>query len=480
MESAQLREMINFGFRAKYDDIDPKTVLQLKRHLLDSMASLVFSLSQETPKKLRRQVSDIQSKKGFIPIEALTIDRAAELYTALIRYPDFMDNFLAKEATCHPSDNIGALLAASVYKDLNGKDFLKAMAVSYQLECRLTEKFPVMVKGFDHTVLLNFSIMIAVAELLGLNKDETRHACGMVACTVNPFVTSRAAYTSEWKGLVSSCTAFNCLNKAFLAKRGMTGPYSIFEGPMAMNKIMEMELVHNWSHEEEFELIPRCILKEFNSEVHSQSLIEALLDLDEQHHFSADNIKEIEATTFLTAYHIIGGGEYGDRKVVVTKEQADHSLPYLLAVALLDKGIYPEQLTVDRINGADVQELLKKVNVTTSFPFKEPRKLVTHVDPYTLAYPNKMMAKITIATIDGKQHSLEKEDYHGFFTRPLDWAEVEKKFLRLTDGIIPQSSQQQIIAMIGELEGQNVSELMDIIHKGETAAWYGNSMIGEM
>src|SRR6266513_1374258 len=152
--------MIRFADRVKFEDIDPKIVDQLKKHLLDSIGSLIFSIPQDTPKKLRFQVADVQARKSFIPMEELTIDRAAELYTALIRFPDFMDNFLAKHATCHPSDNIGSLLAASVYKDLKGKDFLKAMATSYQLVCRLTEKFPVMSKGFDHCVLLNFSITI--------------------------------------------------------------------------------------------------------------------------------------------------------------------------------------------------------------------------------------------------------------------------------------------------------------------------------
>jgi len=199
-----------------------------------------------------QQVADLQFSNSIIPIQELSVDRAAELYTALIRYPDFMDNFLGKEATCHPSDNIGALLAACDYRKLNGKEFLRAMAISYQLICRLTEKFPVMSKGFDHTVLLNFSVTIALAQLLGLTKDETRHACGMVACSVNQLVTLRAAYTSEWKGFASSCSAFNSVNKVFLARRGMTGPYSIFEGPMAMNKVMGMELVHNWNHEEEY------------------------------------------------------------------------------------------------------------------------------------------------------------------------------------------------------------------------------------
>jgi len=470
MESPQLKEMINFSRRAHFEDIPSSTVDQLKKHLLDSIASLVFSLRQNTPKKLRRQVAAIQQKNGIIPIYELSVDRAAELYTALIRYPDFMDNFLGKHATCHPSDNIGTLLAVAELKKVGGKEFLKAMAIAYQLICRLTEEFPVMTKGFDHTVLLNFSITIAAAELLGLSKEETRHACAMAACTVNPLVTLRASYTSEWKGFASACTAFNCLNKAFLAKEGMTGPYSIFEGPMAMNKIMEMELHHNWNHEEAFDLIPKCILKRYNSEVHSQSLIEGILELNKKHNINIEAIKEIEATTFLTAYHIIGGGEYGDRKVVVNKEQADHSLPYLLAVALLDKEVYPEQFSVDRINREDVQELLKKVTITTSFPMKEPRKLVSHLDSYTQAYPDKMMGKVTVSTNDGNKFSIEKEDYYGFFTRPLEWHDLQEKFYTLTDGIISQIQQAKIVSIVRDFENHKVQSLTEMFEETEVSA----------
>jgi 2-methylcitrate dehydratase len=459
--------MINFSRRVHFEDIAPETIDQLKKHVLDSVGSLIFSLRQDVPKKLMRQVAKMQEETDIIPIHRLTMDRVAELYTALIRYPDFMDNFLAKHATCHPSDNLGVLLAAGRHKKINGQQFLKAMAIAYQLICRLTEKFPVMSKGFDHTVLLNFSATIAVSEILGLSKEETRHACGMVGCTVNPLVTLRASYTSEWKGFASSCTAFNCINKAYLAAEGMTGPYSIFEGPMAMNKVMEMELEHNWNHEEEFELIPRCMLKSYNSEVHSQSLIEGMLELAQQHNINAQSVKEIQATTFLTAYHIIGGGEYGDRKVVVNKEQADHSLPYLLAVALLDKQVYPEQFAIDRINSPDVQELLKKVEVTTSFPLKEPRKIVGKLDSYTEVYPDKMKGKILVKTTDNKKFEIEKEDYAGFFTRPLEWQQVQEKFTRLTNGIITGAEQQRMISTVMDLENKKLNDLTELFETVE-------------
>jgi 2-methylcitrate dehydratase len=124
---------------------------KLKIHLLDSLGSLLYATQRPTIQKLARQLKAVG---GAGPCRAPLIgttspDRAAQMYTALIRYPDFMDNFLGKEATCHPSDNIGVLLALSSSMECSGKDFLTAMAVGYAIECRLVEEIPVMIKGFD-------------------------------------------------------------------------------------------------------------------------------------------------------------------------------------------------------------------------------------------------------------------------------------------------------------------------------------------
>src|SRR5689334_1477233 len=113
--SPQTYQMAKFALSRNFRNLKPETVDQLKKHLLDSIASLLHCLYRPTIKKLTDQISEL-SKNGDckVPVVGKTsYDRAAQLYTALIRYPDFMDNFLGKEATCHPSDNIGALLAAS-------------------------------------------------------------------------------------------------------------------------------------------------------------------------------------------------------------------------------------------------------------------------------------------------------------------------------------------------------------------------------
>ena len=61
-------------------------------------------------------------------------DRAAFYNSALVRYLDYNDSYLSKGQTCHPSDNLGAVLSAVEYINGNGKDLLTSLAVAYQVQ----------------------------------------------------------------------------------------------------------------------------------------------------------------------------------------------------------------------------------------------------------------------------------------------------------------------------------------------------------
>ena len=93
----------------------------------------------------------------------------------------------------------------------------------------------------------------------------------------------------------------------------------------------------------------RTTLKKYNAEIHSQTAIEAVLTLLRRYQFSSNDIERVDVEIFDVAYNIIGGGEEGDKRVVTNKEQADHSLPYVLAVAILDGQVMPEQYAPERI-----------------------------------------------------------------------------------------------------------------------------------
>jgi 2-methylcitrate dehydratase len=461
----QNQQIARFALSAPYEAIGQANIDQLKRHLLDALGSMIYASTRPAIQKLVRQLHAMgEGGNCKVPLAGnLPYDRAGQLYTALIRYPDFMDNFMGKEATCHPSDNIGPLLAASQFKATSGKDFLAAMAVAYQLECRLVLEIPVMKEGIDHTLLLGYSMTAGICRLLGLDEEQTAHALGITGTSISPMVASRASYTYEWKGFASSMDALDCMNIAFLAREGMTGPIASFEGPKGFDEVFGMKLDYDWS-KETFELIPRCVLKKYNVEVHAQATLEAVDELRKINQLNADDIKSVGLTTFLTAYHIIGSGAYGNRQIVESKEQADHSLFYAAAVLLLDGEIYPQQYEPERITRPDVQELLHKVTVSTGFPLHEPLVVAGVLDPYTRAYPDKMKTKVEIKLKNGETMTREQEDYHGFFTRPFSWADTEEKFRRLSDGIITAELKQQMIAMVRNLETQpDLSALTDLL-----------------
>lgn len=459
----QTRQIADFALRSSYLDLHPATIDQLKRHLLDSLGSLLSCLDKPTIGKLRKHIEKISGGGDCkVPrIKKVSLDRATQYYTALVRYPDFMDNYLGKEATCHPSDNIGALLAVASCYEISGKEFLTAMAIAYQIECRLVDEIPVMMEGIDHTLFLSYSIVSAVGRLLGLNRDQLPNALAISGCSISPLVTSRASYTYEWKGLASSQEAMVCIDCLSQAQQGITGPLQLFEGPKGFAEVFNMKLTHDWTQDYTFDLIKKCALKSYNAEVHTQSAIYAALLIRGDKRFDVKQIQKIKIQTFLTAYHITGSGSYGDRQTVDTKEQADHSMFYVVAVAFLDGEVYPEQLTPERIEQSDVQTLLKKIEIDTALPIHEPLKVAGVFDPYTRAYPEKVMSHVTVEFTNGDKLEREVFDYPGFHSRPLSWEDVIKKFRRLSS--IPRNQQDQLIDVVKNLENGSSRSIIDII-----------------
>jgi len=117
-------------------------------------------------------------------------------------------------------------------------------------------------------------------------------------------------------------------------------------------------------------------------------------------------VSRVDVEVFDVAYHIIGGGEEGDKLTVQTKEEADHSLRYMLAVALLDGQVLPEQYDPDRLRQSDVQSLLRRVHIAPNSTF-------------TSLFPEQMKCSVKITLMDGTTFQIQKIDYEGFHTRPF-------------------------------------------------------------
>jgi 2-methylcitrate dehydratase len=445
-----------FVARASYDQLSPAARLQLKIRVLDALGCALGALDGEPIALLRAQIDDFGGNPLCTCIGGgrTAPDRAAFWNGSLVRYLDFNDGYLAKNETCHPSDNVAPVLAAAEYAGDSGPDFLTALGVAYQVQCRLSDVAPVRDKRFDHTTQGSFAVAAGVSRALGLDAQRTANAIAICGTAFNALRVTRTGTLSNWKGLAYPNTAFGSTHATFLAMRGITGPLEVFEGNKGFIETISGPFDIDWAHEN-LERVTQTSLKKYNAELHSQSALEGILDLRREYGLRGEDIERIEIDIFDVAYKIIGGGEEGDKTLVHTKEQADHSLPYMVAVALLDGQVMPEQYLPERIVRRDVQDLLRRVTVRQSSELSR-------------RFPEQMPCELTVHLRDGRVLSRVKSDYEGFKGRSMDWSTVASKFERLARPYVDGTLLREIKAAIENLDGIQVRELTRLLaHTGQ-------------
>ncbi len=443
--------LASFTVRASHDQLSESARLHLKIRILDGLGCAIGALDGEPVRMIKEQIEDFggNGRCTLIGGGSTSPDRAAFYNSALVRYLDFNDSYLAKGETCHPSDNLGAILAPAEYTGASGKDLMAALAVAYQVQCRLSDVAPVRARGFDHTTQGSFAVAAGVSRALGLDPERTANAIAISGTAFNALRVTRTGSLSHWKGLAYPNTVFGCTHATFLAMRGITGPPEVFEGNKGFMDAISGPFQIDWSRED-LERVTNTIIKKYNAEIHSQSAIEGMMELRERHDFRASEIRRIEIDIFDVAFNIIGGGEEGEKVTVRTKEEADHSLPYIVSVALLDGQVMPEQYRRERVQGDDVQSLLRKV-------------LIRPDDSFSQRFPQEMPCAIRVWLQDGRELSIEKRDYEGFITNPMRWETVVRKFEHLSGGHADPSLRGEIIDAVSRLEEIRTQELMGLL-----------------
>lgn len=443
-EVVQLAEFVD---RVRFEDIGPESLAQLKIRVLDTIGVAIGALGAPPLVAIRRLLDDL----GGAPSATLigggrtSPERAAFYNGALSRYLDFMDAYLAKGETCHPSDNLGAVLAASESVGGSGKELLTALAVAYQVQARLSEAAPVRAAGFDHTTQGAYAAAAAAAKALSLPAAQIAHAVAISGTANNALRVTRTGNLSHWKGLAYPQVAKEGVFAALLAARGITGPEAVFEGNKGFKESIAGDFTIDWSTEG-LDRVRRSIIKKHDAEIHSQSALDAALDIRSQHRFDAHAIDSVRLRTFNVAYSIIGGGQEGDKRTVRTKEEADHSLPWMLAVVLLDGELMPAQYDVGRILAEDVQRLMAQVQITPD-------------EAFSARFPEAMPADLEVTLTDGTVLRSSRESYEGFHTDPLGWDGARRKFDTVTTDFTSGEQREEIAGIVGSLEEREVADL---------------------
>jgi 2-methylcitrate dehydratase len=432
-----VQELAAFVSSARWEHVSEVSREALKKRVMDALGCAYGAQAAAPVQAIREHTADF----GGNPLATLigggqtSPDRAAFFNGAAVRYLDFNDCFLGRGEACHPSDNLAPVLAAAEYVGATGVELLTGLAVAYQVQVRLAEVAPVRARGFDHSTHGSYAAAAGVARVLGLDTERTANAIAISGTAFNALRVTRTGSLSNWKGLAYPNAAFGAVHAAFLARRGVTGPLEVFEGSKGFMDSIAGPFSLDWSNED-LEAVQKTIIKRYNAEGHAQSTLDAVLELREAG-LRAEDVERVDLHVFDVAFEIIGPGA-GDKKQVSTKEEADHSLPYLVAAALLDGQMTPAQYADERVRSADVQALLQRVDV--------------HEDAaLSAAFPEHQGVRIDIQLKDGGgSRSVERLDYAG----PSTWAALEAKFSGL-------GGPARLVEIVRRLDELPVSELAE-------------------
>jgi len=229
----------------------------------------------------------------------------------------------------------------------------------------------------------------------------------------------------------------------------VTGPEYVIEGTYGLAHAVGKSIQIDWSSVK-LDCFDRLVLKTYNTAIPAQSAVFCALELRKAHPIDPAKIASIEAEVFQIAYDFTGGGRFGPKKNVHTKEDADHSLPYLIAVALLDGDVQTAQLESSRIAKRDVQDLLQKVTVRPN-------------DGFTGRYPAELSSRVAVRLTSGESFTHEISDFAGDPTRPFNWNDIDAKFDKLAAGHATETSGQKIKNAVRSLEDMQISDLMTIL-----------------
>ncbi len=451
-----VERLARFVVRARWEQLSESAREDLKARVLDSLGCAIAAQGAAPARSVRSMVDQF----GGTPLCTLigggrsAPDRTALYNGTLVRYLDFNDSYLAPGETCHPSDNLAPVLAAAEYVGHSGKDFLTSLAVAYQVQCRLSDVAPVRAKGFDHTTQGAYAAAAGVSHALGLDEAAVANAVSIAGTALNALRVTRTGKLSQWKGLAYPHTAFAATHATFLAASGITGPLEVFEGNKGFMDTISGPFDIDWERED-LERVTRTILKKYNAEVHSQSALEGILELQARENFAPQDIEHVRIEIFDVAYNIIGGGEEGSKTEVHIKEQADHSLPYMVAVALLDGNVLPAQYEPERILRSDVQSLLRRIEVVAA-------------EDLSRRFPDEHPCRLSVQLRDGRRLAHEKHDYEGFHSRRMSQATLLRKFNQLTAPYLDRLSRDRIIEAVSRLDRIGVRDLCALLAKVPT------------
>jgi 2-methylcitrate dehydratase len=444
-----LNHLCNYALKLSYRDLPQEVICRTKHIVMDTVGCALGGAQSPPAKIARAAASEITSaipSTVLISGQKTSPDLAAFANGVMIRYLDFNDTY-AGSPTCHPSDLLAPVLAVVDARNGNGKDVILGTVLGYEVLCGLIDAgSKERERSWDQSTYGVIAAAVVAAKLFGHTKEQMANAISLAVASHISLEQIRRGQISHWKGCALANASRNAVFCAMLAAKGMTGPEEVFEGKAGfLNSTGIRFEIRPFADSAETYRIMKARLKAFPSGYFSQSAIEAVLNLRSQVP-DLDDVKEIRLQTFPAGYEVMGSGEANWQPE--TRESADHSLPFVMAVALMEGNLEIRHYDELYYKRSDVRALMQKIKVRIG---EEP----------VAAWPE---VPLNIVDVEMKSEKVlsTKVAYHlGHFKRWMTDEEQERKFRPLAEPLLPGSQIDDLLACLRRLdEVEQISELI--------------------
>ena len=449
------RRMAKFALSLSYNQISERSVKEAKRFLLDSVGCALAAVDHEDMRQAYEFIAELGGTEQATIIGHGTktnLGNAALMNSLLIRAMDYNDIYW-KQDPSHPSDIIPAALAPAEYKSLTGKDLLVGILICYELEMRLCLAADPGVRevGWHHATLTQFVSPLVAARMLGLTEDQAVAACGISGSSHFTLGGVVAGHLTNMKNTADPMATEAGVRAAMLASTGYSGPVELFEGKEGV-----FEVIGNVTFDpakmldglgSEF-LITECGYKAFPTEALTHQPITAVLEVMSANGIDPHTVTEVLIKTTTRGADILSDPtKYEPR----TKETADHSLPYCVAVAVTKGNVLPSDFEEEALADPFVWETLPKVKVVA--------------DPeIDRLFPGVKRAIVTITTKDGQSHTVQEDHAKGRAENPLTDEELIAKFRANASNAMTDGAMDRIVDATFALdEIDHIQEYMKLL-----------------
>ena len=463
-------DLANWACNLSYDDLSAEAVQAAKLFWYDSLGCALGGSEQKDARILLEHhkamhpggdgpctlfVSGIKTN----PVEA------AFLNSHMMRAMDYNDIYWKADPS-HPSDIISGPLALCEYKGLSGKDLILGTIIAYEIEMRLAEfgRPGIREYGWHHATLTGFASPFAAGRMLDLSPEQMVNAVGCTASRTGSVGAVTAGKLTNMKNTVDPWSTRCGVESALWAEKGYSGPEHIFDGKEGLFHVFghsmyndepcafdEETLIGNLPAKpaDHFRIID-CGMKSFPIEALSHAPLTAMMKCVAENNIAPSDVTEIKVEVVARAADILGDPS---KYRPTGKETADHSLPYSLAVGLIDGMVTPLQFKQERIDDPALLPVMDMVKVVPNEEFES-------------LFPKFQPSQVTLTLKDGSSHTKRVDVPKGDPRDPMTPEEIGIKFTALGKNIVGEERCEQLGTKVMQLENETtVSELMQMMVK---------------